>query len=347
MKKLKITILLLLCIAVYAFYTVYSTGFFRTIDSYFDGKVLTEIAVKGAEDITISQSDSFAIISATDRQIYPPKQEEKGNLYFVDLNSKAFSPELLTSDLDFPFAPHGISMLKQDSTYLIMAINHTSNEHSIEVFELFNNELKYIRTIKHPSMVSPNDLVIIDKDKYYFTNDHKYTEGIGKLAEDYLGMALANVVYYDGNEFRSVADNISYANGINFDRKRNLLYVTSPRHFLVKVFSVKKDGSLSFIEDIPCGTGVDNIELDTNGNLWIGAHPNLLRFKAYSKGNKPITPSEIIKIVYRGKGDYSVEQIYLNDGSEMSGSTVAAPWENLILTGNLMDEHILVLENNK
>jgi hypothetical protein len=30
----------------------------------------------------------------------------------------------------------------------------------------------------------------------------------------------------------------------------------------------------------------------------------------------------------------------------MSGSTVAAPFENLILMGNVMDEYFLVLEKN-
>ena len=53
------------------------------------------------------------------------------------------------------------------------------------------------------------------------------------------------------------------------------------RKFLVKVFSRSTDGSLEFIEDIPCGTGVDNIEFDEEGNLWIGSHPSLLTFSAY------------------------------------------------------------------
>jgi len=84
--------------------------------------------------------------------------------------------------------------------------------------------------------------------------------------------------------------------------------------------------------------------LDKEGNLWIGAHPSLMKFDFYAKGKKEIAPSEIIKIVYKDTGDYSVEKIYVEEGNEMSGSTVAATFGNLIFAGNVLDEHFLILE---
>jgi arylesterase/paraoxonase len=69
-----------------------------------------------------------------------------------------------------------------------------------------------------------------------------------------------------------------------------------------------------------------------------------LHFAAYAKGDKEYSPSEIIKIKYRKKGDYTVEQVYMEDGSLMSGSTVAATFGNLILAGNVMDEKFLIME---
>jgi len=141
-----------------------------------------------------------------------------------------------------------------------------------------------------------------------------------------------------------VANKIVYANGINFDAKRNLVFIASVRGFLVKVYQQNEDHSLAFIENIYCNTGVDNIEFDSENNLWIGAHPSLLHFNFYANNNKEISPSEIIKINYIEKGNYSIEQIYIEDGNTMSGSSVAAPFGNLILTGNVMDEHFLILE---
>ena len=347
MKRFGKRIVLVLLVAIIGFvaYTLISTGFFRTVENKFEGTILKKIAISGAEDITINPSDGFALISSTNREIYPPIKEEKGGLYLMDLKNQSFPIKNLTTSFGKSFAPHGISMIKTDSTYKIMAINHTPQGHSIEVFKLLQDKnLVYEKTLKHPSLISPNDLVLIDENRFYVTNDHGYTEGIGKVLEEYLGLSISNVLYYDGENYTEVADGIAYANGINFDPKRNLLFVASPRGFLVKVYSRNDDGSLEFIEDIPCGTGVDNIEIDTDGNLWIGAHPNLLRFGSYAKGKEDTSPSEIIKITYHKKNDYDIEQVYTNDGTEMSGSTIAVPFEDLIITGNVMDDKFLILK---
>lgn len=347
MRIFKISALLLLTILlIFIGHVLITTGFFRTITPQLEGKIVAKIALPGAEDIMVSHADSFAIISSTNRAVFPPKNEDEGGLFLIDLKTETFDPIPLTNDFIPSFAPHGISYFKKDSTYLVMAINHTFNGHSIEVFELKSKSMKHIKTIKDPSMISPNDIVMVDENRFYFTNDHRYTKGIGKFAEEYLGLAKSNVVYFDGNNYQEVADGIAYANGINYDRKRNLIYVASPRGFFVKVYNKNKDGSLTFIENIPCGTGVDNIEFDQEGNLWIGAHPNLLRFAAYAKGKKETSPTEIIKINYRGKGDYIVDKIYVEDGQEMSASSVAAPFGNLLFTGNVMDEEFLILEKN-
>jgi len=296
----KIILIVFVFLIVFIANILMSTGFFRTVENHFDGDIVKKINLPGAEDITISAIDSFALISSTNRGVFPPTENEVGGLYIMDLKSDDFNIKPLTSGFKASFAPHGISMFKKDSTYKVMAINHTLKGHSIEVFTLNGETLTFEKTLTDASMVSPNDIVLLDENRFYFTNDHKYTEGIGRFIEDYAGLSISNVVYFDGENYIEVADGIAYANGINFDAKRNLLFVASPRKFLIKVYSKSTDGSLEFIEDIPCGTGVDNIEFDTEGNLWIGAHPNLLKFTAYAKGKEEISPSEIIKIEYRG-----------------------------------------------
>ena len=323
-----------------------STGFFRTIENSFDGKILKKIHIVGAEDITISKKDSFAIISSTDRKEFPKTKQEIGGLYFINLKNDEFKTIHLTKDFKKPFAPHGISIYQKDSVTTIAAINHTLEGEFIEIFTLFNEKITHQKTIKNKLIFSPNDIVLIDENRFYFTNDHKYKDGFGRISEDYLGVAMSNVVYFDGQDFKEVARDIAYANGINIDTKRKLVFVASPRKFLVKVYEKNEDGTLNFIEDIDCKTGVDNIEFDDEDNLWIGAHPNLLHFAAYAKGDENISPSEIIKIEYHKKGNYNIKQIYMEDGSNMSASTVAAPFKNLIFVGNVMDNNLLVLEKN-
>lgn len=346
MKILKIVLVVILMILGYVFYIVQSTGFFKTIENRFDGSILKSIDIVGAEDMQVDYESGFLLISSDDRAGRREGITRPGALYKLDLNDPELSPKKLPRTNRSTFYPHGISMRKlSDSVHRVWVVNHVRGVHSIEVFDLKNDTLHHVKTHKDPTMISPNDVVALDSERFYYTNDHGNVRGFRKTLEDYLGLEASNVGYFDGQQFRQVAEGIAYANGINFDASKNLLFVASPRGFLVKVYEVKASGDLQLVEDIDCNTGVDNIEFDPEGKIWIGCHPSLLHFTSYAVGKKPIAPSEIITIDYRSKGDYTVESIYMEDGSDMSAATVAVPYDNLIFTGNVMDKQFLVLRN--
>lgn len=346
MKILKIVLVVFVLILGFVFYIVQSTGFFKTIENRFDGTILKSIDIVGAEDMQVDYEDGFLLISSDDRAGRRDGSPKPGAIYKLDLNSPDLSPKKLPRTNRSTFNPHGISMKKlNDSVHRLWVVNHVRGVHSIEVFDLKNDTLNHIKTHKDPTMISPNDVVALDSERFYYTNDHGNVRGFKSTLEDYMGLKASNVGYYDGKTFQQVADGIAYANGINFDASRNLLFVASPRGFLVKVYSVQSSGSLQFVEDIDCNTGVDNIEFDPDGKIWIGCHPSLLHFTSYAVGKQPIAPSEIITIDYRSEGDYTVESVFMEDGSNMSAATVAVSYKDLIFTGNVMDEQFLILQN--
>ncbi|MEQ9304381.1 MAG: hypothetical protein RJQ14_10755 [Marinoscillum sp.] len=337
---------IMLDLSLLVLYSLDSGGFFRKVtEPNNSGTILHGLKVLGAEDIAISRQDSFLIISSDDRGAHLNGRKPSGGLYFVDLTSDPLQPRLLTSRFEKPFFPHGISMIEMDhGVFRIFAISHYLKSHSIEVFDLIEDSLTHIRTIEDPALISPNDLVALDGTRFYVTNDHQYPTGWLRKVEDYAGLALSDVRYYDGNKFTKVADNIAYANGINYDFERKLLFVASPRGFLVKVFRVEESRNLTHIEDIDAGTGVDNIEFDAEGKLWIGCHPNLMHFSGYMAGKSPVAPSEIVIIDYRGAGDFDLQSIFLDDGSTISASTVAVPFGSRVFIGSVMDEEVIVWE---
>ena len=339
--------LVLLLLAIFVLNTFYSTGFFREVHTRIDGQT-SSYGIYGAEDLAISREDSFLIISSDDRAARFHGRKRKGALYKLDLTDPIAKPVKLTTNLDFTFLPHGISMLKTDaSSYKIWAINHTHEYHSVEVFKLLGDSLFHLETIKDDALISPNDLVAIDENLFYITNDHQYRTGIKRMAEDYLGLALSDVLFYDGDTFTQVADGIAYANGINYHSKMNKLFVASPRGFLVKVFEPDvNSGKLDFIEDIDTDTGVDNIEFDTQGRLGIGSHPNLMHFTSYAMGKVEYSPSEVIIIDYQSKSSYSIESVFEDTGENISASTVAIPFNGKVYIGNVMDVKLLVWEPN-
>ncbi|WP_420317259.1 strictosidine synthase family protein [Ekhidna sp.] len=340
MKQFLIVLLVIVAlVAAFVYYTFSSTGFFREVNNTESYEVIAEIPMKGAEDFTINYEEGFMIISQDDRMGRRDGDPSQGHLYYLDLDSGDFKPIKLTADYDLPFYPHGISLLKLDSArYQILVVNHARG-HTIEKFELFGEDsLVYMATYRDNIMISPNDVVALDEDSFYFTNDHGYTSYWGKLAENYLGLGVSNVVFYDGN-YREVASGIKYANGINISKDRSQLLVASPRSFTLKYYNIEETGALSHDTDLYVGTGIDNIELDENGDLWIGSHPNLLAFTAYAGGKNEMAPSEVIQV----SNGTELESLFENDGSLVAASSVAAPYKDLLFIGTVMDDRLVVL----
>lgn len=337
-RKLPLSILLVFLLASFVAYTLISTGFFREVNNTEGYEIIAELPLKGAEDFTIDYENEFMVISQDDRGAFKTNSKRSGGLFLMSLRNESFAPVPLKSTI--PLFPHGISLLKLDSSrHLLFVVNHFK-KHTIEKFELRGDSLTHLATYEDPSIVSPNDVVALDESRFYFTNDHGYTSKFGLLAENYLGLAVSNAVFYDGENFREVAAGIGYANGINISQDRSTLFVASPRKFTVKYYHIEPDGDLTLDRDLYVGSGIDNIEIDQKGNLWMGSHPNLLRFTAYAAGKKPTSPSEIIKV----SNEKEVTSLFENDGSMISASSVAAPYKELLFVGTVMDDCLVVLK---
>ena len=352
---LKILFVLLILLVGYALYVMGSTGFFRSIENTYSGSII-QYDVPGAEDFAIDRDEGFMIISSDDRAARRDGNTVNSGLYYLNLKEPNAQPKLIKATNDVPLYPHGISMHKIDSgIHRLLVVNHvTASEeavssldpeakHYIEEYLFKYDTLTHITSHEGDLVFSPNDVVAIDDRRFYFSNDHGSKTKLGLLCEDFLGFRRSNVVYYDGTDFQKVADDIAYANGINYDAMRNLLYVASPRDFLVKVYEVGSDGSLTFETDIDCNTGVDNIELDERGEIWIGCHPKLLAFSSYAAGSAEYAPSEVIKIDYNSSDDYNVESVYVSDGTDASAATTAIPYQGRLYIGNVMDGHFIAL----
>lgn len=345
----KISLLALAILLVFLFFRFKTLGAFKKIENNFDGYTVKIFNKHGPEDIQVSHIDSFALVSSTNRQVYTPVRDEPGNLYRVELKSGKFEIKKLKSAISTPFSPHGISMLKVDDYYRVLAVNNKMGPQTIEEFKLVNDSLIYVKTHSDPSITTPNDVVAIDKNRFYWTNDHHYpiSSTIKYFLEGFLAWKISTVCYFDGQTYDKVVDDIAFANGIIHDEKQNLIYVASSTGLLVKVYSRNQNGTLKFIENIPVGFGVDNVTLDNDGNLWVGGHPNLLKLQSYEAAkDSKISPSQLMKVTKNGENDYTLEQIYMNDGHLMSASTVAAPFGNYIFAGNLMDNKFLLLKRN-
>jgi arylesterase/paraoxonase len=344
-KKFKISILLfLLFVLAFVGKTLLDSGYFKTIKPHFNGTVQVVEGITGAEDLTIDQETGLAFLSSDDRRSNRAGKFVQGAIYTLDLKQTSPLPQRIPGDLPRDFHPHGISLFKTtDGRKLLFVINHSKGKQLVEIFEFDGKKLLHLESIKHSLITSPNDILAVGKRSFYISNDHGYPRGFQRMAEEYLRLPLANVIYFDGQKASVAADGIVYANGINMSTDEQTLFVSST--IGQKILVYKRDafsGRLTEEDEIPCQTGVDNIEKDGQGNLWVGCHPQMLAFVAHAKDVNKRSSSQVLKISYAGKKKYQLEEIYMNDGNPISGSSVGAVYGNQMLVGAVFDSKVLL-----
>ena len=128
------------------------------------------------------------------------------------------STRLSFENFEGPFVTHGIDILSDPSdpeSIYIAAINHVLHpEHvastsqpdsprqyrpQIELFHhtLSTTTVRHIRSIHHPLIKTPNDIIALSPTSINVTNDHYYLEGMGRKIEDIMPVVAkwSNVIH--------------------------------------------------------------------------------------------------------------------------------------------------------
>jgi len=320
-----------------------SAGMLTSIEPHFAGECSSITGVTGAEDITIDPLSHYAYISSTDRRAAAANNPIQGGIFGLDLTDATKKPVHLTADFTASFHPHGISLYKGKSRDSLFVINHLERGVSqVEVFDIeATGKLTHRSSINYPQMVSPNDLVAVGPNQFYATNDHGNPPGFMQTLEDYLTIPLSNVTYFDVDGGRVVATGFRYANGITVSRDGTRIYVAETTGRKVGIFSRNPEtGALSKISDVELNSGADNLEWDQQGNLWIAGHPRMFDFLAHASNEDEKSPSQVLRIDVDAEPPV-VSEIFLDDGTAISGSSVAAVFKEIMLIGSVFERKIL------
>ncbi len=294
--------------------------------------------IMGPEDIVIDTQLNMAFISSDDRVA-----GQQGNIYRLSLDAIDYHPEKLFAHVDFEFHPHGIDLYRwpNHQTY-IYAINHRKESDFVEVFAYQNDKAIHQQSI-NLHMTNVNDLSVVDGTRFYFTQDHFSETDFFKDVENYLRLPSGAVYYYDGESIIRSFGGISFPNGIAYDKDRNRLYVASMLSTNILRFELALDGrELHVAGMIHLAGGLDNINIDQDGYLWVSSHPKLLKLAAHRRNVDSVSPSQVVKIKLLSDDEYDVQTVYLDDGNELSGSSSAAFHNGRLLIGAIYQSHFLV-----
>ncbi|MEX0915091.1 MAG: hypothetical protein WDZ60_04290, partial [Wenzhouxiangellaceae bacterium] len=198
----------------YVVYLAHAAGEFRSVDELHPGACREIAGVPGPEDITLHPDRALALISSFDRRAAVDGNVRPGGIHAWALDGSMGAPVNLTPDAGDDFRPHGISLyVGPDGRATLFVVNHPGESlfgvqpegesdrpaHTIEVFDFDpdlyadRGRLTHRTTHAHLSMISPNDVVAVDHERFYFTNDHGSAPGWKRKLEDYLRLPWASV----------------------------------------------------------------------------------------------------------------------------------------------------------
>ncbi len=342
MKKL--LWLIPLALAYFIWDTLYDAGVFKSINNHVEGEVSRIYTnVPGTEDLAVDSNSGILFISSTDRwKLQEGEKSETDGIYILHLDSPDVKlPELLFTTIR-DFHPHGISLLRDNGDIYLFVVNHNESGDFIEKFRFANDTLFHMDSFNSDLMCCPNDVVAVNINRFYITNDHGNKRGFGRTLEEYLRIPQSSVLYFDGNSFQKVVDGLNYANGINISNDGKILFVTETTAGNLNSYEINsKTGALKKIHELNLHTGVDNISVGPDGSLLIGAHPKLLAFVGHAKDKSNISPSQVILLIPDGSDSFSISEIYLDKGDQLSGSSVALQYGNEVFIGVVFESKLL------
>jgi len=333
-----------LLVAGFSLRLMWRAGAFRSVESSFAGTCRLVKGAVGSEDLTIHPRSGLALVSACDRRALMRGAPVPGAIYAYDLEAASPTMVNLTPDADVSFQPHGISLWTgSDGRDVLFVVNHPplaggGTGNTVEIFDLEAGRLVHRATLTDPSLIMLNDIVAVGADSFYVTRTHEHPPGFRQSLETYLQLAGAQVLFYGPGGFRTALDGLVFPNGINVSPDGRTLYVAAVSQLAVRVYDRDPPAeTLALREVVPVPGGPDNIEVAPDGTLWIGAHPKLLRVAPHGEDPAEKSPSQVIRLTAEGEAT----EVLLDDGSLMSGSSVAAVRGKRLLVGQIFDDGIL------
>lgn len=346
------------------FGTLQAGGAFATVKTDHDLSCTQVLGIPGPEDLVIDRASGVIFVSSHDRRaegsFAGAENDVRGGLYAYDLARPSEGFVELTALEEgeagpSDFRPHGLSLYTApDGKKTLMVINHPYGaESTVEIYDVIDAQgegvsgtdtrLAYRVTVTSPSLISPNDLVAVDAERFYATNDHGSQHPKVRMLEDYLRLNLASVVYFDGEMFTTVLDGLTYANGIEVNAAGDQIFVAETTDNRVSALSIVPDtGHLTPIREWDLEFGVDNIDRAEDGSLWVGGHPKLLDFAAHAGDPRIMSSGRVVRLDPTSDG--KPVRLFQTDGDIMSGLSVAAEYEGKIVMGQVFGDGLLICE---
>lgn len=320
-------------------------GQFRTLKPHLPGPCTPVPLEASAEDIQIDRARGIAYLSLLDRRAVMQGKAKDGDVLALDLNGESLHAVSALMRSPAGFHPHGLSLYRAgDGSVRLFVVSHPKDQpHTIEIFESSVNEpFKPVATITDPTLRSPNAVAAVGARQFYVANDSGAHNVWQRFAELVLRRGLSEVLYFDGESMRVVARGLKSATGIAVSADGLRIYVSETLGRRVRVYTRNAGtGELSFAEDIELESAPDNLNFDSDGNLWIAAHPKTFELVRHFIAADHPSPTQIFRWSPNAVGVPHLEEIMLDDGRALSAGSVGAVLGKRLFVGSITEQKLL------
>lgn len=302
-----------------------------------DCKQISEIP--GPEDFAIDRETGWMFISSHDRRNF----ESVGSIFSYHIPSG----KLQKSSTSFPmnFRPHGVSFVKMGKSKKLYVISHQSGEkppHSIEIFRLEKGEITHESTLQDESLISPNDLFVMEDGKIFVSNDLGSNSKFKNFWDVIWKRNSSPISFFDGVKWSFLEPLLAVGNGIHYKKKdgKEYLYRASMLDNLVVKYEVNWDKNLPILKQskvLNLESSADNFEEDDKGNLILVGHPSKWKFLRHASSKENLTPTQVFRIF----PDDTWEEIYYNHGKEISAGSTGGIYAERLFIGQVFEPFLL------
>jgi len=317
--------------------------FSKTEDFNVEGcEVIANIA--GPEDIQVSKMEDILFISSYNWEAFFKGKPEQGGIYVLDIKQKDAKPKLVSLDAPAEFKPHGLSIYTNPETSeKVLFVTNYKFPPTVEIFDIIDREtIKHRETITAPHLVSLNEVLGVGMRSFYVTQDSKYALGLFKLFFATLfGYEGGSVNYFDGKDWKVVADDIHFANGLALSQDQKTLYLGETNKMRIRAYERNLEtGDLILKSYIPLGAGPDNINVDSNGDLWVVGFPNMLAIMNHLQDKTAKSPVKVVKITLDGDKPKEIQTMLTSSGEVISGISATDFYNDKFIISGIMHTEV-------
>ncbi|CZT43751.1 related to serum paraoxonase/arylesterase [Rhynchosporium secalis] len=180
---------------------------------------------------------------------------------------------------------------------------------TIEVFEHTRGSttMEHVRTISHEAASTPNGLLATGDGGVYVTNDHDSKIGKLRMLEMLFGGGSVTYCILSGSCNLAATHGFKFANGItglfstsSKNKNQNqVIYVANSAKGFISTHIIQPNGTLFRGKDNHLGMPVDNLSIDSAGDIFAACFPDVLALVANMDGPVVEPRREIGSTVFR------------------------------------------------